>query len=185
MILRPHLPPSELPGLSIVTATALAETIISKLKTDAVVKWPNDCLIDGHKVAGILTEVSAELDKAEFVIVGTGINVNHITKDFPPALRRTATSLKIETGETIDRMAFLADFLLEFEKMYTRFKKQGLKPLLPRIKKRSILLGKQVRLKKGNKTILAKAVDIGLDGALLVKRRNETLRVTAGEVTVA
>lgn len=185
MILRPPLPPSELPGLSIVTATALAETIISKLKTEAVIKWPNDCLIDGRKVAGILTEVSAELDKAEFVIVGTGINVNHLTRDFPPALRRTATSLKIETGEKIDRMAFLADFLLEFEKMYMRFKKQGLKPLLPKIKKRSSLLGKQVRLKKGNKTILAKAIDIGLDGALLVKRRNETLRVTAGEVTVA
>ena len=99
-------------------------------------------------------------------------------------MRRRATSLKIETGGRIDRVRFLADFLLEFEKTYIQFKRHGLKPLLPRIKKLSSLLGKQVRLKKGNKTILAKAVDIGVDGALLVRRRKETLRVTAGEVTV-
>ncbi len=184
LILKPPFPPAELPGLSIVAATALAETIISKLELDAKVKWPNDCLIDGYKVAGILTEISAELDKANFVIVGTGININHTTKDFPPAFRRRATSLKIETGGRIDRVRFLADFLLEFEKTYIQFKRHGLKPLLPRIKKLSSLLGKQVRLKKGNKTILAKAVDIGVDGALLVRRRKETLRVTAGEVTV-
>jgi BirA family biotin operon repressor/biotin-[acetyl-CoA-carboxylase] ligase len=184
LILKPPLPPAVLPGLSIITATALAETIVSKLELDAKIKWPNDCLIDGYKVAGILTEVSAELDKANFVIVGTGINVNHAIKDFPLSLRRKATSLKIETGESIDRVQFLADFLLEFEKTYIQFKKHGLKPLLPRIRKRSSLLGKQVRLKQGNKTIIARAVDIGIDGALLVRRRKETLRVTAGEVTV-
>ncbi len=184
LVLKPPLPPAELPGLSIVTATALAETIISKLKLDARIKWPNDCLIDGCKVAGILTEVSAELDKANFVIVGIGINVNHAARDFPPVLRRSATSLKLETGERVQRVPFLADFLLEFERMYLQFKQRGLKPLLPKVKKRSSLLGKQVRLKKGSKTIVAKAVDIGIDGALLVKRRGETLRVTAGEVTI-
>jgi len=184
LILRPPLPPAELPGLSIVTAAALAETIISRLKLEAKVKWPNDCLIDGCKVAGILTEISAELDKANFVIVGTGINVNHTIRDFPPALRHDATSLKAEIGEHVDRVPFLADFLLEFEKMYLQFKRRGLKPLLPKIRKRSSLLGRQVRLKRGNKTILAKAVGIGIDGALLVRRRKETLRVTAGDVTI-
>ena len=184
IILRPTLPPAELPGLSIVAVAALTETIVSKLKLEAKVKWPNDCLIDGVKVAGILTELSAELDRANHVVVGIGINVNHTTKDFPPWLRRKATSLKIETGNSIDRIPFLAEFLFVFEKMYIQFKKHGLKPLLPKIKKRSYLLGKQVRLKKGKKIIIAKAVDIDLDGALLVKRRSETLRVTAGEVTV-
>ncbi len=184
LILRPSLPPAELPGLSIVTATALAETIISKLKLEARIKWPNDCLIDGLKVAGILTEISAELDKVNFVVVGIGINVNHTARDFPPALRRTATSLRLETGECVSRVPFLADFLLEFEGMYLRFKKHGLKPLLPKIRKRSSLLGERVRLKRGSKTIVAKAVDIDTDGALIVKRRSETLRVTAGEVTI-
>ncbi len=184
LILRPTLPPSESPGLSIVTATALAETIISKLNLDAKVKWPNDCLIDDLKVAGILTELSAELDKVNFVVIGVGININHLRKDFPPYLKKKATSLQIESGGRIDRIAFLADFLLSFEKMYLQFKKKGLKPLLPRIKKRSSLLGQQVKLKMGNKTIIAKAIDIDTSGALLVKRRKETLRVTAGEVTV-
>jgi len=184
LILRPDLPPAVLPGLSIVTATALAETIISSLKLEAKVKWPNDCLIDGLKVAGILTELSAELDKVKYVIVGTGVNINQTLRNFPPHLKHKATSLKLETGSEINRIEFLAEFLLNFEKMYLQFKKCGLKPLLPKIKKRSSLLGRQVRLKQGKKTIVAKAVDIGTDGALIVKRRKETLRVTAGEVTV-
>jgi BirA family biotin operon repressor/biotin-[acetyl-CoA-carboxylase] ligase len=184
LVLRPDLPPADMPGLSIVTATALAETIVAELKLDAKIKWPNDCLVEGLKVAGILTELSAELDKVRHVIVGTGINVNQAYRDFPPFIRRKATSLRIESGIEISRIEFLADFLLNFEKMYLQFKKSGLKPLLPKIKKRSSLLGREVRLKRGKKTIVAKAVDIGTDGALIVKRRKETLRVTAGEVTV-
>jgi BirA family biotin operon repressor/biotin-[acetyl-CoA-carboxylase] ligase len=184
IILRPTLPPSELPSLSIVTASALAEALHASLKLDAEIKWPNDCLIDGLKVAGILTELSAELDKANFVVVGVGINVNQSARDFPPHLRGKATSLKLETGSQVNRLETLAAFLLAFEKMYVEFKKSGLRPLLPAIKKRSCLLGKNVRLKQGNKTIIAKAVDISPDGALLVKRRGEVLRVTAGEVTV-
>jgi len=184
LILRPSQPPAELPALSIVTATALAETISDKLKLDARIKWPNDCLIDGRKVAGILTELSGELDKARFVVVGAGINVNQMSRDFAPYIRKRATSLRIEAGAVVNRIEFLADFLLRFENLYLKFKKKGLKPLLPGIKKRSSLLGRQVRLKRGSKTILAKAIDISAEGALLVRRRKEVLRVTAGEVTV-
>jgi len=184
LVLRPTLPPSELPGLSIMTAAALASSIRSRLDLDAMIKWPNDVLIDDSKVAGILTEMAAELDKARHVIVGVGINVNQHRKDFPANLRNKATSLLLESGDRIDRIKFLADFLLTFENLYLDFKKKGLKPLLPKIRKMSSLIGNQVRLKKGRKTILARAVDIDSSGALVVKRKKELMRVTAGEVTI-
>lgn len=184
LILRPTLPPAEMPGLSIMTAVALAETIRSVLKLDALIKWPNDVLIDDSKVAGILTEMAAELDKARHVIVGVGINVNQHRKDFPPAIRNKATSLLLEMGDRVDRIGFLSEFLNVFEEFYLDFKKKGLKPLLPKVRKRSTLIGNQVRLKKGKKTILAKAVDIDPAGALVVKRRKQLMRVTAGEVTI-
>ena len=184
LVLRPKLPPAELPGLSIMTAAALASTIRSRLDLDAMIKWPNDVLLDDGKVAGILTEMAAELDKTRHVIVGVGINVNQHRKDFPASLRNKATSLLLESGDRIDRIKFLADFLLTFENFYLDFKKKGLKPLLPKVRKISSLIGNQVRLKKGRKTILAKAVDIDPSGALVVKRRRELMRVTAGEVTI-
>jgi len=184
LVLRPPVLPSESPGISLVTALALAETIQKNLDLDASIKWPNDVLIDELKVAGILTEIAAELDKVRHVVVGAGINVNQHRKDFPPGIRNRATSLMLEVGEKVDRVGMLADFLKNFEKLYVEFKRTGLKKHLPAIRKRSTLLGEQVRLKRGKKTIIARAVDIDTSGALLVKRKGESMRVSAGEVTI-
>ena len=155
-----------------------------KYKLKSRIKWPNDCLIDNYKVAGILTELSAEPNKINFVIMGMGINVNIASRDFPVELRSTATSLQAETGERIDRIDFLRTLLNRFEKNYDIFRSKGLKPFHARVKRHSLMLGKNIKLKLGKKIIQATAFDIDSDGALLAKHRKEVLRVTAGEVTI-
>ena len=184
LILRPDINPASAPSLSILTALTLSEVLRSKYRLRSQIKWPNDCLIDGRKISGILTELSADPDKVHYVIVGVGININTASKDFPGYLKPIATSIRAEKGKEMNRIEFLRAFLEKFEKNYDVFKNKGLKPFLPKIKKHSLMLGKKIKLKLGKKIIQAKAYDIDTDGALLAKHRKETLRVTAGEVTI-
>jgi BirA family biotin operon repressor/biotin-[acetyl-CoA-carboxylase] ligase len=107
LILRPDIPPFKAPGLSICAGIALAQAILEMTGIEAKIKWPNDCLIDGKKVGGILLELSAELDRINFVIVGIGVNVNHSAKDFPRNLSQVATSMKIKLGKDISRLVLL------------------------------------------------------------------------------
>ncbi|MCI0405239.1 MAG: biotin--[acetyl-CoA-carboxylase] ligase [candidate division Zixibacteria bacterium] len=128
LVLRPEVAPSQAPGISLLTALALSQTIGSRCGMEAKIKWPNDCQIAGKKVAGILTELSSELDRVNFVIVGVGLNVNQTKSDFPTSLKRKATSLSIETKQKWQRAEILALFLKEFEHFYLPFKKSGVAP---------------------------------------------------------
>ena len=184
LILRPEIHPAQAPGLSIMSALTLSEVLQQKYKLKSRIKWPNDCLIDNYKVAGILTELSAEPNKINFVIMGMGVNVNIASRDFPTELRSTATSIQAETGEKIDRIRFLRNLLVQFEKNYEIFRIRGLKPFHAKIRRHSLMLGKIIKLKLGKKIVQATAFDIDPDGALLAKHRKEILRVTAGEVTI-
>src|ERR1700722_18805843 len=105
ILLRPNLRPQETTQLTVASATALRRAIVSQTKLQPEIKWPNDILIGGKKVAGILTEMSAEPDRVRHVIPGIGIDVNQDASEFPTDLRKIATSLKIEAGEAIDRPA--------------------------------------------------------------------------------
>lgn len=184
LILRPKVLPSQAPGLSLAAALALAETIEALTSLEVEIKWPNDCLINGRKVAGILTELSAELDKINFVVVGVGVNVNHKKNDFPLGLRRKATSLFIASDQKVSRVKLLQEFLVRFEAIYGQFVAEGLKPLLPRLKKRTHLLGKQVKLQLGKKVIRGVAADLDPSGSLVLETKTGREVVTAGEVTV-
>lgn len=184
LILRPDIPPFKAPGLSICAGLALAQAILEMTGIEAKIKWPNDCLISGKKVGGILLELSAELDRINFVIVGIGVNVNHSPKDFPKNLTQTATSIKIKLGKKISRLALLTSFLEKFEKIYSDFKKNGLSPQREMIKSFSSLLGKKVSLKFGKEKIEGVAENIDENGSLVVKTKKGKKVVTAGEVTV-
>src|SRR5690606_30796939 len=94
LVLRPELPPARAAELTLVAAVALAETL-RDAGVNAEIKWPNDVQVGGKKIAGILTELSADTEKVHFVIVGIGVNLNCDAGDFPPELRETATSLKL------------------------------------------------------------------------------------------
>ncbi|UCB52895.1 MAG: biotin--[acetyl-CoA-carboxylase] ligase [Candidatus Zixiibacteriota bacterium] len=184
LILRPNIPPFKAPGLSICAGLALAQTIKRLTRLDARIKWPNDCLINGLKVGGILLELSAELDRTNFVIAGVGVNVNHLPRDFPKKLSARATSIRIEWGKEVSRVRLLTSFLQRFESLYLDFKKKGLSPQRQLIKKFSFLLGKKVAVKFGREKIEGLARDIDDYGSLVIRTPRGEKVVRAGEVTV-
>lgn len=184
LILRPDIPPFKAPGLSICAGLALAQAIGSLTGMDAKIKWPNDCLINGRKVGGILLELSAELDRINFVIVGIGVNVNHLSGDFPKRLSPVATSIRMEWGKEVSRIKLLTLFLKEFEAIYLDFKKNGLAPQRQLIKKFSSLLGKKVAVRFGKEKIEGVAEDIDDNGSLVIRAGKRKRVVRAGEVTM-
>jgi len=184
LILRPSIPPAKASGLSLCAGLALALTINELTGLKVQLKWPNDCLVDGKKVGGILLELSAELDRVNFVIAGVGINVNQSEKDFPKNLVKKATSLRIEKKENINRLALLRLFLQKFERIYLDFKKFGLVNYHQEIKDHFFLLGRKIKLKLGEKIIKGKAEDIDENGALIIQTKKGEKKIFCGEVTV-
>src|SRR5580692_3022949 len=120
ILLRPNLRPQETTQLTVASATALRRAIQAQTGLSPEIKWPNDILINGKKVAGILTEMSAELDRVRHVIPGIGIDVNQDAGEFPAELRKIATSLKIEGGESFSRPALAVAILQELDEEYAR-----------------------------------------------------------------
>jgi BirA family biotin operon repressor/biotin-[acetyl-CoA-carboxylase] ligase len=184
LILKPDIPPSKVAGLSVCAGLALAQTIESLFGLETKIKWPNDCLIDHKKLAGILLELSAEIDQIRFVIMGLGINVNQKRSDFPLALQDKATSIRIELSEKVSRLEILKSFLERFEKIYLVFRKKGLGAYRQEIKRCSSVLNKEVKIKFGDEIITGKAWDIDDNGSLLVKTKEGTKTVVAGEVSL-
>src|ERR1039457_2454343 len=103
VLMRPDLRPQETTRLNVASATALRRAIESQTGLKPEIKWPNDILIHGKKVAGILTELSGELDHVKYIVLGIGVDVNLSQGDFPPELRKLATSLKAELGKPVSR----------------------------------------------------------------------------------
>src|SRR5256885_2251860 len=118
VLLRPALPPQAATQLTVAAATALVRAIRQSTSLPAEIKWPNDILISGRKTAGVLTELSAELDRINHIILGIGIDVNLSPSDLPPELRGIATSLKIESGSNIHRAELAASLLRELDRDY-------------------------------------------------------------------
>ncbi len=184
IILRPKFTPGQAPGLSIMSALAVAETLDELAPKKVQIKWPNDILINGRKVSGVLTELSAEKDKINYVIVGMGINVKQSESDFPPNLRATATSLQREAAKEISRVELLKLLLANFEKEYLHYRKGQLKKSLPRIRKWSSLLNKEVTLQWNGAAVTGTAVDIDTSGSLIIESNGNRMSVSSGEVTV-
>jgi BirA family biotin operon repressor/biotin-[acetyl-CoA-carboxylase] ligase len=183
ILLRPRIHPRLAPGISLVAAVALADTISSYDKIEVKIKWPNDVLISRRKTAGILTELSAEIDRVNFIVVGIGVNINHRLSDFPDDLKPTATSVRIGLRKRVNRVEFLQRLLENFEKEYLSFKKSGLEKSIRKIRNYSSLINHEIQLKIGRKAITGKALDIDMDGRLVVRTAEGTKAFSAGEVT--
>jgi len=184
VILRPTLPPEAAPGLSVLTALALAETLTHYEPGLVQIKWPNDVLINSRKTAGILTELSAERSRTIHVVVGVGINVNQQPGMFPPELRPHATSLRRELRRKVDRPALLRAFLYQLEREYDQYLRHRLRKALPRLRKYSSLINRQVTIQSGQSRTTGSVTDIDLDGRLVLKTAHGVETVVAGEVTV-
>ncbi len=165
VILRPRLSPTEVSQLTLLAAVAAAEAIQKVSGLSAMIKWPNDLLIGGKKVVGILTELSAETDRVKFVAIGIGINVNTPVNQLPPH----ATSLKNEADKNFSRVELIREILRSLEEWYLRFQEEGPAVVMMRWKELSSTLGKHIKISDPNQTIEGKAIDIDDDGGLLIR----------------
>ncbi|NOY88477.1 MAG: biotin--[acetyl-CoA-carboxylase] ligase, partial [FCB group bacterium] len=183
-IIKPKLKPEDAPGISLMTALALADSIGKFSLEEVKIKWPNDIVIDGKKVAGILTELSAEKNKVNFIIVGVGINVNQKKSDFPDEIKKTATSLRRINKRKSNRIELLKLFLVNFEKEYERYQRYRLMTSRKKIRQYSSLLGHHIMLTRGKTIVEGKAVDINEKGALIIEKDKKLIPLSSGEVSV-
>lgn len=181
VILRPELPPQRAPELTLVAGVALAE-ILREAGADAKIKWPNDVHVRGKKIAGILTELSAEPDAIHFVVLGVGVNLNSGPEDLPPELRPQAISLAEARGARVPRALFAAALWTRLEEWLDRHAENGFGPVRETWKELSSTLGEQVRV-KSDREVRGRAVDLDEQGALLVKTEKGAVeRIVAGDV---
>ncbi len=143
LILKPEIQPAKVPSLSLVAGCATAKTLQS-LGLDALVKWPNDVLVHGRKLAGILCEISAEPDRVAHVIVGIGVNANVSKTRMPGPVRERSTSILDELGKYVDRNVLIAGLLNNFEAYYFRFLESGMQTLIPEIQEIMAYVGSPV-----------------------------------------
>lgn len=178
ILLKPDVSLESVSQITLVAGMAVCRAV----GIDAMIKWPNDVVIDGKKICGILTEMSAEIERINYVICGIGINVN--TPSFPEELQDKATSLFVETAKKHEREKIAADVLNEFEKLYNVFTEKGFSFLADEYRKMCVTLNKDVRVIYRNNELTGKAVDIDDSGNLIVETENGQITVHSGEVSV-
>ncbi len=185
VVLRPELLPQDAPQLTFVAAVATAEAI-RDAGCEATLKWPNDVEIGSRKVAGILTELSAEPGRVNFVVVGIGVNLNAGERDFPEELRGRATSIFLARGAKVPRALFCAALCSKLEAWYDRFADEGFAGVIGRWRELDRTLGRQVSVLSGTQQCTGLAQDVDGSGALLVKTEGGAIeRVVAGDVQLA
>ena len=183
VILRPKIPPHQASLITLMAAVATADAIQKFSGLLPLIKWPNDILLRDRKIAGLLNEIHSEMDRIHFVILGIGVNLNLDERMFSKEVRAVATSLKIEMGQTISRKAFLQSLLLELEKWYTIFMKEGSALILEAWRDRAHIKGRRVKVTSFGKALTGVAVDIDSDGALILETAGgKRERVVAGDI---
>jgi BirA family transcriptional regulator, biotin operon repressor / biotin---[acetyl-CoA-carboxylase] ligase len=176
VIARPALTPQQAPQMTLVAAVAVTRAIEEVAGVNPSIKWPNDILIDGKKVTGILTELQADPDRVKAIILGIGINVNQNDEDFPEELKSIATSLKMVSGKTINRAKLIAK-TLEFLEHYTNlYVAHGFSPIKLLWEGYSNTVGKRIRAVMFNETIEGIAMGITEDGMLNLKLDDGSIR---------
>ena len=183
IILYPQLPPSYIPRITLMTAVAVVKAIRMCTQIKSQIKWPNDILINEKKVCGILTEMSAELDMINWVVVGIGINANIDLRDFPEDIQANTISLKETSGKEVLRVKLTQTFLQEFEKYYDKLKRKEFPSILEEWKLYSHTLGKKIKVDMGERIITGDAVDINEEGALILKKEDgELIKIISGTI---
>jgi len=179
VILRPKVALSDASQLTLVFAVAICQAIRLSTGLDAMIKWPNDILIGEKKVAGILTELNAEMDRINFIVLGIGINVGGKL----PSFLKEATCLEARADKKISRVELLQEVLRQSEKYYLSFQRQGFAPLADEWRKLSSTLKTNVKIIEVNKTTEGKAIDIDAQGALLIQKKDgSVVRKISGDV---
>lgn len=183
LILRPKFFPMEASKCTLLAAVGVCRGIRRMGLADAGIKWPNDILVHGKKLVGILTLMSASMEKIDYIIMGIGINTGIKKNEFPEDFREGATSF-LNEGINVSRKDLLAAILGELEKEYSIAQNEGFDKVLDDWRALSVTLGQEVRVIFGDDSYTGKAVDIDRDGCLLVNTGSEVKRVIAGDVSI-
>lgn len=185
VVLRPKFLPQEAPKCTLMAAVAVARAM-TEFGLKPGIKWPNDLLYDNKKLVGILTEMSAEMDGINYIVIGTGINVNIAPEEFPEELRDVATSLSQMKGANLPRVKFLQAVLRALDDLYAKVQVEGFAPVLKEWRQYSITLGQEVKVigVRDGEVFYGKAADIDDEGALLVDTAAGRQRVLAGDVSI-
>lgn len=185
VLLRPDLRPQAATQLTVAAATALLRAIRDQTGLTPQIKWPNDILIEGRKVAGVLTELSAEVDHVKHLILGIGVDVNLAASEFSADLRKLATSLKIETGRHVHRAALAAAILRELDQDYERVRAHRFQEIADEWEQNCATLGRRVSIQIGERVLQGHAEALDEDGALLLRTQHGRLeRIIGGDVTL-
>jgi BirA family biotin operon repressor/biotin-[acetyl-CoA-carboxylase] ligase len=183
VVLRPHLPPAHAPQITLMAAVALADTVAQFVSEPPAIKWPNDILLRGKKLAGILTESSVSPERINYVILGIGVNINFSQVVMPEAIRERATSLLECAGEPVSREAFLGRLIQDLDRCYGILGEAGFNRIAQRWESYFSLRGKRVRVEMGDEGLAGVAKGIDNDGALIIEgERGQFHRVLAGDV---
>ncbi len=183
IILYPQLFPSYISRITLMTAVAVVRAIKICTHIKSQIKWPNDILINEKKVCGILTEMSAELDIINWVVVGVGINMNINHREFPEDIQENTISLKEVSGKEILRVKVVQIFLQEFEKYYESLKRREFPSILKEWKLYSHTLGRKIRVDLGERIVTGEVVNINEEGALILKKEDgELAEIISGTI---
>ena len=183
LILRPNVPTARIGLITLATGVAIAKSIRS-LGVDARIKWPNDVLIHGKKISGVLTEVNATFNEIDWIVVGIGIDSNLKLEDFSEDIRIGTTTLTEELPTKVDENELIAIFLNEFEKVYQLYKDGEIETILKDWRDLADTIGKYVNITQtGGKITQGYVVGINHEGSLIIERQDGTLeKIISGEL---
>lgn len=183
ILLKPELPPTDVASITLATGYAVCLAVRDITGIDARIKWPNDVIVGNKKLCGILTEMSAQSDRIDHLIIGIGINVNN--RSFPEVIADRATSLYLELGKRTDRNIFFSKVLYYLDRAIGSFLVSLSIEDIEHFKDVCATMGRAVTVQRGNKTITGTAYDISSEGELIIRTENgKDVSVNSGEVTV-
>ncbi len=181
ILLFPCLEPIYIQKITLMTAVVLVRSIKDLLDIDVHIKWPNDLLLGNKKISGILTEMVAESDRIDYLLIGIGINANTKKEDFPQDTRKYLISLQEILGKPVSRIELVQQLLEKFEEYYDRLQKKQFDSILEEWKKNSDTLGREITIESAGKIISGRAINITSEGALVIRKDNgELLHILSG-----
>lgn len=182
VLLRPGFAPPKAPAVTFAAALGVVRAIKRICGADAGIKWPNDVVFEGKKLCGILTEMSTDMDRVEYIVCGMGLNVNQ--KKFPEEVAEKASSVRLITGKKVDRVKLCAAMIDEVFLCCERYVAEGIDAIFDEYCANSVIIGKEIKVLAGEDSVLGVCSGFTKQGALMLDVGGETKTFLAGEVSV-
>lgn len=185
VVLKPPFLPQEASKCTLLAAVAVVQAVNKIKGLNAAIKWPNDILLNGRKLVGILTEMNAEFGHINYVVIGVGINTNASVDDYPDEVKPLAISVADAAKEPFSRVELLCDILQNMEDLYEDAVANGFTSVLDKWRQYSCTLGQNVKVIAPDTTYYGIAEDIDDEGLLIVRKEDNSLeKVVAGDVSI-